>query len=623
MKLDIQKFAVSKSTTFSESNLDVVNNTSSLTITIYFSANNSSTWFSSETLYCTCNGVTQSANVKHPKGGSVTKSFTFNNIKHNADGTKTVSWSWNCNTSTSVLGNVSASGTKKLSDLHKPPQISSYSITETNQDLINANVDDEVFVANLSQKRIDITYTLYDNASFQRATAFNHTTPYSNTDSNDVVDNGDDTYTIPVEIDFTQNPLVLQASKETSILGVPFLVRVEDSLNGLRYFTNKYGNFTESPSTGEYRDFYNYIPYIPVSFTSTTKAKRVGQLSGQVALDIEGVYFNGAIGNVNQGVTYGETQDTEFLDNKNYYMLDNNNYILLQSGVDYQIGDSIEFYFTTVYDESGTYKPTIKYKYWKYGEDEPTTYENIISNENITVSNGVFSVSDYEIGSTSEYILTEDTTFQDGKTYYTLTGTTYSEVTVTVGDTIPSDTYYETNPMYFDPNYAYRVKIYAEDKFTNAESNELSITIGEATWTEYKDRVDFKKLTIKGKPTGYYVGDTIQLGSTTNNYYVANGYITSGVTKLFVTIFLPKKLIDITTITPTSVNVEARGISGYLNSRSGFNEYVGASDYTVTATQVEGNENAILLTIEKTSAFTNVSNNTLISLVGYFGFKLS
>lgn len=444
MKLDIQLFAVSKSTTFSESNLDVVHNTSSLTITIYFSANNTSTWFSSETLYCTCNGVTQSAKVAHPKGGSTTKSFTFNNIQHNADGTKTVSWAWNCNTGTSVLGNVSASGTRKLADLHKPPLINSYSITETNQDLINAGVSNDMFVANLSKKSVNISYELYDNATLTRATAFNHITPYSNT-------------TLPILIDFTQNPLVLQASKETSILGVPFLVRVEDSLNGLRYFTNKYGNFTESPSTGEYRDFYNYIPYIPVSFTSTTKARRVGQLSGQVALDIEGIYFNNNVGNVSQGNVYAETEDTEFLDDKNYYMYDSGNYLLLEEGVDYQIGDDIETYFTTVYDATGSYKPTIKYKYWKYEDTEPSTYDNVVSASDINVSNGTFSVSSLEIGSTTE-----------------------------------------TDPNFFDPEYAYRIKVYVEDNFTNSESNELSITIGEATWTEYKDRVDFKKITVQG-----------------------------------------------------------------------------------------------------------------------------
>lgn len=571
MKLDIQLFAISKSTSFSESNLDVENNTSSLTITIYFSANNSVTYFSSEPLYCTCNGVTQSANVKHPKGGSVTKSFTFNNIQHNADGTKTVSWSWNCDTGTSVLGNVSASGTRKLTDLHTPPEISSYTITETNQDLVNAGVSNDLFVANLSKKSVNISYNLFDDSTLQRATAFNHTTAYSNT-------------TLPILMDFTQNPLVLSPRIDTGVTKVPFLVRIEDSLNGLRFFTNTYGNFTSTPSSGEYRDFYNYILYIPVSFTSTTKARRVGQLSGQVSLSVDGVYYNDNIGNVNQGHSYSETEDTEFLANKNYYVknTDGTAYILLELDVDYHIGDDIETYFTTVYEESNIYKPTIKYKYWKYGDSEPATYSNTIPAQNINVTNGTFSVNSYNIGSTTE-----------------------------------------TDPNHFDPKYAWRIKLYVEDNFTNSESNELSITVGEATWTEYKDRVDFKKITIKGQQTGYYVGDTIELGSTTSNYYIANGYITSGTTKVFAIIHLPRKLIGITAITPKSIIVEARGNNGYLNSRSGFNEYADTSGYTITATQVEGDENSILLDITKSSAWTNVSNNTLVSLVGYFEFELS
>lgn len=124
MKLDIQKFAVSKSTSFSESNVSIENNTSSLTITIYFSANNSVTYFTNTPLYCTCNGVTQSARVSHSKGGSVTKSFTFNNIKHDNDGSKTVSWSWNCDTETSVLGNISDSGTRTLTKIPRASGLS-------------------------------------------------------------------------------------------------------------------------------------------------------------------------------------------------------------------------------------------------------------------------------------------------------------------------------------------------------------------------------------------------------------------------------------------------------------------------------------------------------------------
>lgn len=123
MKLNIQRFAVTKTTSFEESNISIENNTSTLKITIYFSANNTSTYFSSETLYCTCNGVTQSAKVAHPKGGSTTKTFTFNNIAHNADGTKSVSWSWSCATGTTVLGTVSASGTRTLQTIPRASEV--------------------------------------------------------------------------------------------------------------------------------------------------------------------------------------------------------------------------------------------------------------------------------------------------------------------------------------------------------------------------------------------------------------------------------------------------------------------------------------------------------------------
>lgn len=63
MKLDIQLFAITVDTSFSESNISIPNNTSSLTVNIYFSPNNSSTWFQSKTLYCWVNGVEQSKNV--------------------------------------------------------------------------------------------------------------------------------------------------------------------------------------------------------------------------------------------------------------------------------------------------------------------------------------------------------------------------------------------------------------------------------------------------------------------------------------------------------------------------------------------------------------------------------
>lgn len=177
---------------------------------------------------------------------------------------------------------------------------------------------------------------------------------------------------------------------------VPIRVQVIDNMGG-----NGYSSSADNPA------LYNYIPYLKISLNeSTTRVSRVGQLSGRVKLNIKGTFYKGNIGNINQT----------------------------------------------------DYKPTIKYKFWKLGDTEPTTFDNTIPSENISVTNNTFTVNDLEIGSSDE-----------------------------------------TATNHFNPDYAYRVKIYVEDNFTSYTSQEKPIPVGEATWTEYKDRVDFKKITIKGK----------------------------------------------------------------------------------------------------------------------------
>ena len=155
------------------------------------------------------------------------------------------------------------------------------------------------------------------------------------------------------------------------------------------------------------RQYYDYITYTNINLNeNTTTAKRNGQLSGRVKLSIKGSFFNGIIGTINQ---------------------------------------------------SGNYKPTIKYKYWTVGDIEPTTFDYTISSDNIFINGNSFTVNDLEIGSSDE-----------------------------------------TATNHFNPDYAYRVKIYVEDNFTKYTSQEKPIPVGEATWTEYKDRVDFKKITKQG-----------------------------------------------------------------------------------------------------------------------------
>lgn len=106
--------------------------------------------------------------------------------------------------------------------------------------------------------------------------------------------------------------------------------------------------------------------------------------------------------------------------------------------------------------------------------------------------------------------------------------------------------------------------------------------------------------------------------SSGNTYNVDNivmpGHITSSSTTIQVTINVPKRLDNITSISCTSLSVESRGIKGYLNSASGFIEYVGNSNYRFHCTKLS--ENTVGIAIIKSSAFTNCTNNTPVTLWG-------
>ena len=132
MKLQIQKFAITVTTTFQESNTNIEANTSTLKVNIYFSPNNTQTWFQSATLYCWVDGAEQSQKVGLSKGGSVSASFTYNNIQHNNDGTKTVNWEWYIKTGTSALGTLNPTGTRTLTTI---PRASQPTIDDTTPEL--------------------------------------------------------------------------------------------------------------------------------------------------------------------------------------------------------------------------------------------------------------------------------------------------------------------------------------------------------------------------------------------------------------------------------------------------------------------------------------------------------
>ena len=97
------------------------------------------------------------------------------------------------------------------------------------------------------------------------------------------------------------------------------------------------------------------------------------------------------------------------------------------------------------------------------------------------------------------------------------------------------------------------------------------------------------------------------------NEAILSGFITSGTTGVRLAFPSPKRLDNITSITCQSFKCEARGVKGYLNGQSGTIEYVGRSGYTISVNK--SNNNVINISINKSSAWTNVDNNTPVVFI--------
>lgn len=116
----------------------------------------------------------------------------------------------------------------------------------------------------------------------------------------------------------------------------------------------------------------------------------------------------------------------------------------------------------------------------------------------------------------------------------------------------------------------------------------------------------------------YHSGDTLAL----TNDETMNGMITASTTRVYVTINLPKNIaIDVSSISVEGLYVEARGIKGYLNSQSGYVQYIGKSGYSLSAYMPK--PNSVVIVINKSSAFTNATNNTPISLNGRVSLRFN
>ena len=203
---------------------------------------------------------------------------------------------------------------------HDIPSDVAFTMSEANLVLTAQNVPDNVFVANLSGKLFDATCVYHDDADFQGIIVKNDDITYSSSSK-------------PFLVNFTG---AIKTDQEQPTK-VPIAVGIVDDAGGL--------GWSETI-------LYDLIPYTLVSITnSTTGVKRNGQTSGEALLTINGIYYNGQVGDAHQ--------------------------------------------------ESANYKPTIKYKFWEVNDPEPGSYNYTIldSDPSYTTSGGTFSITDYEIGS--------------------------------------------------------------------------------------------------------------------------------------------------------------------------------------------------------------------------------
>jgi len=119
---------------------------------------------------------------------------------------------------------------------------------------------------------------------------------------------------------------------------------------------------------------------------------------------------------------------------------------------------------------SKTNSISLSFKYWQSGETEPSTYNSIPSNANTGTSNNI-NISKWKIASS---------------------GTEVTNI---------------------NKSYTYKFKIKAVDTFGNTSEIELTCSKGEWLMAKFKDRIDFKKITIGSK-------DIVESGETDTTKYI-------------------------------------------------------------------------------------------------------
>lgn len=602
MKLNVQKFGTfeKKTTTFKESGIDIANNQSDLAITISFYDTQGSAWFDKATLYCTCNGTKKSANVSLSRGGKVSKTFTFSNITHNSDGKKSVSWSWSCATGTSNLGTVSASGTKALTTIARASKVYATNCDIGSFSTITVNKYKDSFTTSLYYKTSsDSDYVAISGASKISGTSFAFEIPESWYNK---IPNAKtmtcsikaETYNGSSNIGSNTCSFTITASEELcrpTITG-----SVVDTNDDVYALTNSRTRFVK----------YKSLPKV----TWEASAKNGATLVSQKASGVE----------TTSPYTYTEWKNVmvEIVDSRGYtnmywaYDLDVVDYfeptIQVLGGRTSPTSDSATIsiygsFFNGYFDADNTNlnNLSISYKYRETGATEWTNGATIeVTKENNSFKNEDFVISDL---------------FNYQKSY---------EVQVIATDSLSTSLPYTFKVIKGIPVFDWCKDFLRANELFIADKNAV-LNDSTKTGTAYNTTLGGTQingdLVLNGESMFYKSGEVTLGGLTWGTALLLRGHITSGSKSVVLQAELPKSLVNINNITPKSLKFETRGIKGYINDQSGFIEYVGKSGYECIAHKT--NDYALEIIITKSTAYTNILNNTPLMAYGEIKLELS
>lgn len=128
------------------------------------------------------------------------------------------------------------------------------------------------------------------------------------------------------------------------------------------------------------------------------------------------------------------------------------------------------------------------------------------------------------------------------------------------------------------------------------------------SWSTWERLVDASEI-------AYSTNDTFTASSIT-----IDGLITNNIKRLRLSIPVAKSMGGITGVSVTTLTGVLIGAKGYLDSNSS-NVDLLSSAYTVTVTK--SSDNIVSLTIDRSTAFTNVDNNTPIAFIGNVTLKFT